>query len=221
MFADTIRLPIFAWPIAWGCTAMAFYVSRFGLVPFDEVKSGPTTEGAPWVPFLVGMIAWAWAGSMSFHGKLLRKGALTWGLAFALAFACSRLAPEQPQNTLDRPSLWQWLAPYVLAGLGTTVGPVAHVLTGPRYWPLADLLRFALGWAISCLVGAFVGVMSAGLGVILVGMIFRTTGIHQWLLPLGAAIGATMGGLLPGMVAMVARDHRPRQRVALAELEEI
>lgn len=220
MFADTIRLPIFAWPIAWGFTAMAFYVSRYGLVPLDEFKSGPTTAASLWVPFLVSMIAWAWAGSMSFHGKLQRKGALTWGLAFALAFACIRLAPEQSQNTFDRPSMWRWLAPYVLAALGTTVGPLVHVLTGPRYWPLADLLRFALGWAISCFVGAFVGVMSAGLGVILVRMIFRTTSIHQWLLPFGAAIGATMGGLLPGMVAMVARDYRPRQRWD-QEVEEV
>lgn len=209
MFAELVRLPLVLWPIAWGFTGLGFYIVGFGDAP-----NGLHLDGPLWVPFLFGMIAWGWAGSLTFHGKLLRAGMLTWGLTYAFAFGCGILAARyafHDVNLLD--NLWLGFVPCGAAALGTVVGPLAHVLMGPRRWPLPDLLRFALGWAISSFAGILVGVMGLRIGTTFAAAAAISPATQQWLLPVSAALGATLGGLFTGTAAMIARDHRPRQPV--------
>lgn len=216
MLTKLLRLPLYQWPVAWGFTGLGFYFS--GMVPYPY---GAPRDGPLWPALVFGMIAWGWAGSMSFHGKIQRKGVLTWGLTFALAFACSQLAPERPYGKLADVSWWQQFAPFVLAALGTTVGPVVHVLTGPRYWPMTDLLRFTVGWAFSCFAAALASPFLTVLGLVLAESATQSPALKPWLTALAYILGASWGGFFPGMAAMIARDHRPHQRVELAELEEL
>ena len=205
MFAELIRLPLVLWPIAWGFTGLGFYIAGFQGGPKDPHQDGPL-----WVALLFGMIAWGLAGSLTFHGKLLRSGMLTWGLTYAFAFGCGVLAAR---HASDDDNLWIGFAPYSAAARGTAVGPLAHVLLGPRRWTLADLLRFALGWAISSFAGALVGVLGLRIGTTLAAAAANSPATLLLLPPLGAALGATLGGLFTGTAAMIARDHRPRQPV--------
>lgn len=209
MFAELVRLPLVLWPIAWGFTGLGFYIVGFG-----DASNGLHPDGPLWVPLLFGMIAWGWAGSLTFHGKLLRAGMLTWGLTYAFAFGCGFLAARyvfHDVSLLD--NLWLGFVPYGAAALGTAVGPLAHVLMGPRPWPLADLLRFALGWAISSFAGVVVGSLGLGIGTGLAAAAANSPAMQQLLPPLSAALGASLGGLFTGIAAMIARDHRPRQPV--------
>lgn len=206
MFAELVRLPLVLWPLAWGFTGLGFY-----LVGFGYTSNGLHPDGPLWVALLFGMIAWGWAGSLTFHGKLLRAGMLTWGLTYAFAFGCGFLA----RNAFDSDNLWLGFVPFCAAALGTAVGPLAHVLMGPRRWPLADLLRFALGWAISSFAGAVVGALGLNIGTTLAAAAANSPATQHWLPPLSAALGATLGGLFTGTAAMIARDHRPRQPVGL------
>lgn len=149
MFAWLSRRPLLLWPIAWGFAALGLIIA--------DVASDPR-HGPLWAAYAFGTVAWAWAGSLTFEGKLTWRSMLVWGFSYAFACGCAvlwvRLLPESRD-------LWVLVNPLIAWALGTTVGPLLHGLVMPRRWPPLDLAHFMVGWGICSFAGAWAAIFGA------------------------------------------------------------
>jgi hypothetical protein len=188
------RHPILTWAIAWGVTGMGLFIS--------DIASDPR-HGPLWASIVFGMLAWAWAGALTFHGELRRRGLLSWGFAYAIAYG---LAMLWTWGWSGREGLQLWGTLFVWS-LGTASGPLlSGFMHAPRR-PHIGLAFLAAQWGLTVFAGAIVGFFGGYFLVAVADIATRSLGNERLLLTLGVALGTSLGGVLVGAAGMTVRDR--------------
>lgn len=189
------RHPVLTWAIAWGVTGMGLFIADIGSDP----RHGPL-----WVGVVFGMLAWSWAGALTFHGELRLRGLLIWGLTYATAYGLAALWAWGYKGLDEGMQLWGTIMAW---SLGTSLGPVlSGVMHAPRR-PRIGLALPAAQWGLTVFAGAIVGFFGGYFLVAAAGIATRSLGNERLLLTLGVALGTSLGGVLVGAVGMIVRDR--------------
>lgn len=185
------RHPILTWAIAWGVTGMGLFIS--------DIASDPR-HGPLWASIVYGVLAWAWAGALTFHGGLRRRGLLIWGLTYATAYGLATLWAWSYQDH----GLWDTI---MVWSVGTSLGPLlSGFMVAPRR-PRIGLSLLTVQWGLTVLAGAIVGFFGGYFLVAVADIATRSLGNERLLLTLGVALGTSLGGVLVGAVGMTVRDR--------------
>jgi len=189
------RHPILTWAIAWGVMGMGLFIADIGSDP----RHGPL-----WVGVVFGMLAWSWAGALTFHGELRLRGLLIWGLAYATAYGLAALWAWGYKGLDEGMQLWGAIMAW---SLGTSLGPVlSGVMHAPRR-PRLGLALLAAQWGLTVFAGAIVAFFGGYFLLAFSDIVTRSLGYERLLLTLGVSLGTSLGGVLVGAVGMTVRDR--------------
>lgn len=186
------RHPVVTWAIAWGMTGMGLFIA--------DVASDPPAGGPLWAGVVFGMLAWSWAGALTFHGELRLRGMLIWGLTYATAYGLAALWAWSYQDH----GLWDTI---MVWSVGTSLGPLlTGVMVAPRR-PRIGLSLLTVQWGLTVFAGAIVGFFGGYFLAAAADIATRSLGHERLLLTLGVALGTSLGGVLVGAVGMTVRDR--------------